>query len=146
MYKHALLATDLSDENQDTLMKARKFADLFSAKLSIVHAVEPIVNYGYVGLTELEDQLINEAKQALAQIGERLSVAPEDQWIAIGPSKREILSMAEELKCDLIIIGSHSEHGLADLLGSTTNGVLHQSHCDVLTIRHWKGMKASKAK
>jgi len=138
MYKHVLLATDLSDENKDTLTKARQVADLFSAKLSIMHAVEPIVNYGYVGITDLEDQLVNEAKQALAKIGATISVAPEDQWIAIGPAKREILSMSEELKVDLIIIGSHSEHGLADLLGSTTNGVLHQSHCDILTIRHWK--------
>ena len=144
MYNHMLLATDLSDENQDTLMKAKEFAAMFSARLSIVHAVEPIVNYGYVGLTELEDQLVSEAKQALAKVGSKLGISPEDQWIAVGPSKREILSMAEELKCDLVIIGSHSEHGFADLLGSTTNGVLHQSHCDVLTIRHWKGMKKQK--
>ena len=141
MYKHILLATDLSNENKDTLEKARKIVDMFSAKFSIMHAVEPIVNYGYVGITDLEDQLVTEAKQALAKIGSSLNVAPEDQWIAVGPAKREILSMAEELKADLIIIGSHSEHGLADLLGSTTNGVLHQSHCDILTIRHWKGMK-----
>lgn len=101
MYHHVLLATDLSDENQDTLEKARKFADLCNAKLSIVHAVEPIVNYGYVGLTEIEDQLVDEAKQNLAKIGAQLNIAPEDQWIAIGPAKREILAMAEELKCDL---------------------------------------------
>jgi universal stress protein A len=142
MYQHILLASDLSAENQDTLKKTKQLLDLFPAKLSIMHAVEPILNYGYVGITDIEQQLVDDAKKALAKIGKQLGVAPEDQWIAVGPSKREILSMAEELKVDLLILGSHSEHSFANLLGSTTNGVLHHAHCDVLTIRHWKKRKA----
>ena len=36
---------------------------------------------------------------------------------------------------DLIIVGSHGRHGLALLLGSTANGVLHGATCDVLAVR-----------
>lgn len=138
MYNHILLATDLSEENQDTSHKAKELAQVFGAKLSLLHVVEPIPNYGYVGITDLEDQLLDEAKQMLTKAGNELGVDSNDQWVAVGPAKREILNTASELKVDLIIIGSHSGHHLSDLLGSTTNGVLHHSLCDVMTIRHGK--------
>ena len=43
--------------------------------------------------------------------------------------------MAEELGTDLIVVGSHGRHGLALLMGSTANGVLHGANCDVLAVR-----------
>ena len=46
MYNHILLSTDLSAENKDTVQKAKKLAELYGAKLSLFHAVEPIPNYG----------------------------------------------------------------------------------------------------
>jgi universal stress protein A len=136
MYNHIMLATDLSDENQDTLEKAKQLSGLFGSKLSLYHAVEPIPNYGYVGIADLEDQLVDEAKQGLAKQGEQLGVDPADQWVSVGPAKREILATARELGIDLIIIGSHTGVHLSEILGSTTNGVLHHSHCDVVTVRH----------
>ena len=36
--------------------------------------------------------------------------------------------------CDLIVVGSHGRHGLALLLGSTANDVLHGAPCDVLAV------------
>ena len=36
---------------------------------------------------------------------------------------------------DLIVVGSHGRHGLALLLGSTANDVLHGAPCDVLAVR-----------
>ena len=36
--------------------------------------------------------------------------------------------------CDLIVVGSHSRHGLGLLVGSTTDSVLHSAGCDVLAI------------
>ncbi len=42
--------------------------------------------------------------------------------------------MAKEHDCDLIVVGSHGRHGLALLLGSTANDVLHGAPCDVLAV------------
>ena len=53
----------------------------------------------------------------------------------MGSPKTEIVRVANEHKVDLIIVGSHGRHGLALLLGSTANGVLHHATCDVLAVR-----------
>jgi len=34
-----------------------------------------------------------------------------------------------------IVVGSHGRHGLALLLGSTANDILHGAPCDVLAVR-----------
>lgn len=136
MYKHILLACDLSIDNQDTLNKAHHLAKVLDAKLSVLHVVEPIPNYGFIGINEIEDRLISEAKESLKTVGEQFNIPESQQILAMGNARREILGTAKEVKADLVILGSHSDHYFPEILGSTTNGVLHHSHCDVLTIRH----------
>jgi universal stress protein A len=43
--------------------------------------------------------------------------------------------LATEQNCDVIVVGSHGRHGLALLLGSTANDLLHGAPCDVLAVR-----------
>jgi len=43
--------------------------------------------------------------------------------------------LAKEQGCDLIVVGSHGRHGLALLLGSTANDVLHARRRDVLAVK-----------
>ncbi len=50
-------------------------------------------------------------------------------------TKEGILGAAREHGADLIVVGSHGRHGLALLLGSTANAVLHGAPCDVLAVR-----------
>jgi len=141
IYQHLLLATDLTSENLETCNKARALADLFGAKLSLLHVIEPIPNYGFIGVAEMEDSMVEEAKQRLTEIGKQLNVSTENQWVALGSAKREILSVAQEKQIDLIVIGSHSGLEISDLLGSTTNAILHHAPCDVMTIRHPEAKK-----
>lgn len=51
-----------------------------------------------------------------------------------GQPRQEIHRLAAEQACDLIVVGSHGRHGLALLLGSTANDVLHGAPCDVLAV------------
>lgn len=137
MYKHILFATDLSEETDYVLHKVREMRKYTEAQLSLVHVVEPLpgYSYAYLGIEDIEEQLIEEAREALAKFGEKLGVAKQQQWIEIGPSKVKILKVAEDIKADLIICGSHGRHGLSLLLGSTANAILHGAKCDVLTVR-----------
>ena len=137
MYKHILLATDLTDDTDYIINKARGMCQFTNAKLSIVHVVEPLpgYSYAYLGIEDIEGQLIDEAKNAVAKMGATLGVDSKDQWVEVGPTKSKILSVAENVGADLIVCGSHGRHGLSLLLGSTANAILHGAKCDVLTVR-----------
>lgn len=137
MYKHILFTTDLTDDTEHLMEKVRVVRGYTGAKLSLVHVVEPLpgYSYAYLGVEDIEGQLIEEARQAIAKLGEKLNVNPDDQHIEVGPTKTKILQVAEENGVDLIVCGSHGRHGLSLLLGSTANAILHGAKCDVLTVR-----------
>jgi hypothetical protein len=53
-----------------------------------------------------------------------------------GDPAEEILRVAEETKCDLIMIGTHGRTGLGRLLmGSVAEQVVRKAHCPVLTVK-----------
>lgn len=137
MYKNVLLATDLLTENNILIERALKLSKEWGAKLTMAHIVEPLPSYGYayVGSADVEETLINEAKKQLAQLAEKYGLSEDNLIVETGPTKTEIVRIAEDHKMDLIVLGSHGRHGFAALLGSTANSVLHSAVCDVLTIR-----------
>jgi len=137
MYKHILFATDLSEDTEYLVNKVRAMRELTKAKLSLVHVVEPLpgYSYAYLGIEDIEGQLIDEARTALVKLGDKLTVDKKDQWVEVGPTKSKILGVASDVGADLIMCGSHGRHGLSLLLGSTANAILHGAKCDVLTVR-----------
>jgi universal stress protein A len=137
MYKHILFATDLSEDTDYVIKKVKAIRDLTNAKLSVVHVVEPLpgYSYAYLGIEDIEGQLIDESKAGLAKLGEQLNISAQDQWVEVGPTKSKILGVASDVGADLIMCGSHGRHGLSLLLGSTANAILHGAKCDVLTVR-----------
>jgi nucleotide-binding universal stress UspA family protein len=56
--------------------------------------------------------------------------------VSSGKPSREILRIAAERQSDLIVVGVHGR-GAADLMffGSTTNHVVREATCPVLTVR-----------
>jgi universal stress protein A len=140
-YKHVLLAVDFSEHGADVAEKARTLANTYQAQLSIVHVLDnipmPDTAYGTViSLTEeTEDALLEAEKAKLMQLGDQYNVELANRWLMWGIPKQEIIHIAEQEQVDLIVVGSHGRHGLALLLGSTANSVLHYAKCDVLAVR-----------
>ncbi|MGQ9424640.1 universal stress protein [Gilvimarinus sp. F26214L] len=137
LYNHILVALDLTEESNQILDRATRIAN--GSKVSLVHVIEPLA-YAYGGdipmeLSEVQNQLQQQASQQLAKLGKAIGVSSEDQYVVIGQPTSEIHRMAEEKNVDLIVVGSHGRQGLALLLGSTANGVLHGTKCDVLAVR-----------
>ncbi len=137
LYKHILLATDLADDADFIITKVKGMQDFTGATLTLIHVVEPMpgYSYAYLGIEDIEGQLIEEARDALGKLGVKLNVPVKSQIIEVGPTKLKILKVADEVAADLIICGSHGRHGLSLLLGSTANAILHGANCDVLTVR-----------
>jgi universal stress protein A len=139
-YKHILVAVDF-DQVDTVTYRAKALADTLQATLSLIHVVDnmPIPDTGYGLDTTLDlditGEMITSAKKQLSGLGEKLGVSSERLWVELGSPKLEINRIAEENSVDLIVVGSHGRHGLALLLGSTSNGVLHHAKCDVLAVR-----------
>lgn len=142
-YQHVLFAADFSEDALQVGERAKEVARQSEARLSLIHVVED-VNIGLGGgyellpvLSELPDQvLLQEAQAALGALAEKLGLDGAEKWVVNALSTKEgILGAAREHGADLIVVGSHGRHGLALLLGSTANAVLHGAPCDVLAVR-----------
>jgi universal stress protein A len=142
-YRHVLFAADFSDEALRVGERAKDMARRYGARLSMIHVVEDLnisLGGGYEllpVLPELPDEtLLRESRAALGQLAQRLEMENAESWVVSAPSTKEgILGAAKEHGADLIVVGSHGRHGLALLLGSTANAVLHGAPCDVLAVR-----------
>lgn len=138
-YTHILVGLDLSEESGQVLNRAAALASANHATLTLVHVVEPLT-FAYGGdipvdLSEIQHQLQTQATEQLAKLAGPFSIPAANQNILIGQPVAEIHELAENLGADLIVVGSHGRKGLALLLGSTANGVLHGAKRDVLAVR-----------
>lgn len=140
-YRHILLAADFSEHGDNIARKAKVMANIHQARLSIIHVLDnipmPDTSYGTVIPLNKDSSydLLETEKLKLNSLGNRLQIEPNDRWLIWGVPKQEIILLAERQSADLIVVGSHGRHGLALLLGSTANNVLHYAKCDVLAIR-----------
>ena len=139
IYQHLLIAIDLTEDCHKVIERAVQLADCCSTKLSLVHVIEPIsMSFGGdvpLDLSALQQEQIEQAKQQLAAFSaQHPQLKPEDCRLIFGQPRQEIHRLAGELGCDLIVTGSHGRHGLALLLGSTSNDLLHGATCDVLAV------------
>jgi universal stress protein A len=138
-YKKLVIAVDLSEDSAKVAECARNLAAGTAAELHLIHVIEPL-SFAYGGdipmdFSGIQDEIHQQAVQQLTRFGEIYQVPPERQYIVLGRPEVEIHSKAEELGADLIVVGSHGRYGLALLMGSTANGVLHGASCDVLAVR-----------
>lgn len=138
-YKHVLVGLDLQPESQQVVDRVKSLFSGSDSRLSLIHVQEPL-SFAYGGdipmdLTEVQNQLEEQAKERLAALGLELGIPREHQHVIIGQPSHEMHHFAEENNVDLIVVGSHGRHGLSLILGSTATGVLHGSQCDVLAVR-----------
>ena len=139
-YRTILLAVDFTAGTSRVAARARELAVADSAALHLIHVVEHIpVDAASEFLAspqaELHDELVDKAVERLAQYAHDEALGHAERHVAAGYTKYEILDCAERIGADLIVVGSHGRHGLALLLGSTANAVLHGAPCDVLAVR-----------
>ena len=137
--KKILVAVDTSDEAKQVLNAAVELARCFDAELSLIHVVEPVVTENSYDLitsmpVEMDEILLKHAGEFLDNLKKDFSLDVES-CVELGPVKSQILARAKENAIDLIVVGSHGRHGLALLLGSTANALLHGAPCDVHVVR-----------
>ncbi|STX29123.1 universal stress protein A UspA [Legionella beliardensis] len=143
MYKTILHATDLSENHYNLCQQAVKLAQCFKASLHFLHVIETPASLQWaqsLGFAELATPVKDDAITTMATLGEALNIPLAHQHVEVGSAYSHILNKANELNCDLIIIGSHSRHSLppflgSSFLGSTANTIVHHAPCAVLTLK-----------
>ena len=134
-----LLAIDLTEEADEVAAKAVNLSGQQNASLHVIHVIEPL-SFAYGGdipmdFSSIQEEIQKQAETQLTEFADKHNIPAENRYIVLGRPEAEVHSKAEEISADVIVIGSHGRHGLALLLGSTANGVLHGAKCDVLAVR-----------
>lgn len=153
--KKILYATDLSKNSAFAFQYALDIAQKHGAKIIILHAIEPIPpivkHYvkGFVDEIKWEEKVQYEQKTAIEEIGKRLQnfcdreaqkglpCADLVSTILVRPGHpvEEILKVAEEEACDLLILGTHGKGFLKQtFLGSVARSVLDRTRKPVFIV------------
>jgi nucleotide-binding universal stress UspA family protein len=142
MFTNILLATDGSDCALKAAGAAATLAKQFNAKLTVLNAYQMAPTYVPLGEPPsigMEPEAIDEIQTAvIARTAEVLDEAgvPHATCTVMGYPSEEIIRIAEELKCDLIVVGSRGHSMFKSfLLGSTSDRVVHHAHCPVLVVK-----------
>lgn len=138
-YQKILVAIDLSEDSTPVVLRARALADANGAQLHLIHVIEPL-SFAYGGdipmdFSGIQEEIQQQATQQMRRFADSNKIDEQHQHIVLGKPEVEIHAKAKELGTDLIVLGSHGRHGLALLMGSTANGVMHGATCDVLAVR-----------
>ena len=145
MYRKILITTDGSAISSKTACAGVAFAAQLGAEVLAVF-VAPEYQYPiYVEIIPPSYPSEEEYRAAMRRAGQEHVKAIQESAARQGlrfealtafaeSTAQKIVEVAAEQHCDLIIVGSHGRHGLALLLGSTANDVLHGAPCDVLAV------------
>jgi universal stress protein A len=144
-YQTILAAVDFSAHSEQALARALQLAQIYHARLQVLHVVdiptypvlEDVAVTGMPGVwdTELSGVMMEEAGKKLAALGANLNIPQEQLKIMQGLAGDEIVTYAQTIHADLIVMGKYGLSGWKRLLGSTTDNVIHHAKCDVLAIK-----------
>lgn len=145
-YQHILVSVDDSPIAVAAADQAMMLAKAFDSKVTIVSVViiDPLTSVSFYknvpGVTDYFMEAQAHAKNILAELGARFSEAgipAETKLLAKQSPSEAIAELADELKADLIVVGSHGRTGLKKtFIGSIAQDILTASHVPVLVVKH----------
>ena len=141
-FRHILVATDFSAASAPAIDRAIFLAKESGASLTITHAYQPpsLILDGYVPPPTYEKwdhSLEEEARKKLEHLVEdaRSVGVGATPLLLTGTPYEEITEAAEDLDCDLVIMGTHGRTGVSRFfLGSVASRVVSTAPCPVMTI------------
>jgi len=138
MYKKILVALDTSPADQSLLPHIAELAKIHKSHLLLVHVADGWVARNYTDLQLKESEEMVKDKEYLEKIAQDLMEQGLEvkTVLALGEPSKEILTIAENEKCDLIAMTSHGHRFFADLfLGSAIEEVRHRSTIPILIVK-----------
>jgi len=132
-----LLATDLSDNSAVPLCYAAEFASICSAKLVLVHVLDPMVA-GPVDLSSELRNIADSAKADLMRVSQSLLAAKgiaSDVLVRYGNVRDVVFDAQQKNSAEMVVVGSSGKKvGHGRTLGSNAEAILRSMPCHVLVI------------
>jgi nucleotide-binding universal stress UspA family protein len=141
--KAIIFPTDLSEPSRGALHWAKRMASINDSELHCLYVVEEPHIYATLDLGPLPipsaEELSGSAQAQLnAMVDEHLQGFSQTTKakIVVGRPADEIIAYAKKVDAEMIVMATHGYSGVKHLaLGSTTEAVVRQAECPVLSIR-----------
>lgn len=137
-----LLATDGSEEAAAAALAAADVSNKTGAELHVIHVWRRPWDYSYPGVSP--DVFISAySRQAEEILKKQLEIIEAADGTVAGAHLETgrpvdtILDVGEEIRADLIVLGSRGLGSIRKvMLGSVSGGIVHNSDCPVLVVRN----------
>lgn len=137
--KVILCATDFSESSKAAFSLAYSLARDHGVRMIVLNVIPAgtyeILSLAQLGLGESERQFEDEIRHGLRQLQPPDNRVFMEYKLAKGDPAKSIVKMAEDARCDLIVLGTHGRSGLRRvLMGSVAEHVLRLAPCPVLVL------------
>jgi nucleotide-binding universal stress UspA family protein len=141
-YQSAVAAVDMSAPSAHAIKAAKRVSLVDGADITALHAFLPLAKgkMSTVGIdrTTIDEYVAGERQKAIDQLIEFLSANSLSELamrVGEGEAFEVIACAVEEMRPDLLVIGTHGRSGLARvLLGSVTEEALRRLDVDILAV------------
>ena len=129
MINNILCAVEVSEEGEKVVTKALDLADKFGAKVHLV----TVISYSLLP-KDYQAKLEEDIAPKLEAMASKFDISKNRISVKVGKPYQVICQKAEAIEADLIVVGTHSEKGIASMIGSTANGVANYAPCDLYLV------------
>lgn len=136
-YQRILVALDVYSSYNKILERALHIAvDPIQIHLAFV-TIPSFYFQPYIAnaAADITADIRQQASRRLDDIARQYGIPNQQIFVPVGHPADEIQLLAQQVKADLIILGSHGQSGFELLLGSTANEVLKSIDCDFLAVK-----------
>ena len=141
MFREIVVGTDGSDTAAGAVTLAVDLAQRCGASLHLVSAYKDpatAVAVAHTGVIAVPDtglsalEVRGACEDLLSEVAQRVAPIPVTTHAVPGAPADVLVSVAEAVDADLIVVGSKGMKGARRLIGSVPNSVAHRSPCHVI--------------
>lgn len=130
-----LQPTDFSTPSDHAFRLACSLARDHGARVIVLHVAQTPLAYGEMGAYVASEYSLAALRADLKRLRPHDDL-PVEHMLLEGDPAGEIVRLADETQCDLIVMGTHGRTGLGRLfIGSVAEKVMRRAPCPVLTVK-----------
>ena len=137
-YINILVAVDDSAQAERAFSTAVAIAKRNEGSLTVMNSVDlTVLSFSPLMMQEVTKSLLANAEELLNKLVNNVYLFKIKKKVSIGTPKQDIISYAEQMKIDLIVVGATGKGRITRaLVGSTASYVVTHAPCDVLVVKN----------